>query len=72
MDHEKFCEAMTELLPNISSEALDAWEAFMTNAELIEETGKSQRTITRLLSALKSKDLIVRIGSKKTGYWQVK
>lgn len=44
----------------------------MTNAGLIEKTGKSQRTITRVLSALKSKGLIVRVGSNKTGYWQVK
>ena len=44
----------------------------MTNAELIIKTGKSQRTITRVLSALKGKGLITRIGSNKTGYWQVK
>ena len=44
----------------------------MTNAELIEKTGKSQRTITRALSTLKGKGLIVRVGSNKTGYWQVK
>ena len=44
----------------------------MTNAELIVKTGKSQRTITRVLASLKGKGLISRIGSKKTGYWQVK
>ena len=44
----------------------------MTNAELIEKTGKSQRTITRALSTLKGKGLIIRVGSNKTGYWQVK
>ena len=44
----------------------------MTNAELIIKTGKSQRTITRALAALKRKNLIIRIGSNKTGYWQVK
>ena len=44
----------------------------MTNAELIVKTGKSQRTITRVLAALKGKGLITRIGSNKTGYWQVK
>lgn len=44
----------------------------MTNAELIVKTGKSQRTITRVLSSLKGKGLIARIGSNKTGYWQVK
>ena len=44
----------------------------MTNAELIVKTGKSQRTITRVLSALKGKGLISRIGSNKTGYWNVR
>ena len=38
MDHEKFCEAMTELLPNISSEALDAWEAFISDMNAGEKT----------------------------------
>ena len=47
-------------------------EPGMTNAELIVKTGKSQRTITRVLAALKGKGLITRIGSNKTGYWQVK
>ncbi len=44
----------------------------LTNAELIEITGKSQRTITRVLAALKGKNLITRMGSNKAGYWKVK
>ena len=44
----------------------------LTNAELTEKTGKSQRTITRVLSALKGKGMITRAGSKKTGYWRMK
>ena len=44
----------------------------MTNVELVVKTGKSQRTITRVLASLKGKELISRIGSNKTGYWQVK
>ncbi len=43
----------------------------MTNAELSDASGKSERTISRLLSTLKSKKLIQRIGSNKTGYWKV-
>ena len=43
----------------------------MTNAELAVASGKSERTISRLLSALKNKKLIQRIGSNKTGYWNV-
>ena len=44
----------------------------MTNAELIVKTGKPQRTITRALASLKGKGLITRIGSNKTGYWNVR
>ena len=47
-------------------------EPGMTNAELIVKTGKSQRTITRVLASLKGKGLISRIGSNKTGYWNVR
>ncbi|MBQ6335262.1 MAG: putative DNA binding domain-containing protein [Erysipelotrichaceae bacterium] len=43
----------------------------LTSAELSESTGKSERTISRLLAALKNKKLIQRIGSNKTGYWLV-
>ena len=44
----------------------------MTNAELVVKTGKSQRTITRVLASLKGKGLITRVGSNKTGYWNVR
>ena len=44
----------------------------LTNAQLIEKTGKSQRTITRTLAALKGKGLIARIGSNKSGYWNIR
>lgn len=44
----------------------------MTNAELTEKTGKSLRTITRILALLKRKGLIARSGSNKAGYWMVK
>ena len=43
----------------------------MTNIELAAASGKSERTISRLLAALKNKKLIQRIGSNKTGYWKV-
>lgn len=44
----------------------------ITNEELIKQIGKSKRTITRVIASLKSKNLITRIGSNKTGSWQVK
>lgn len=40
--------------------------------EIAVELGKSPRTVNRLCSALKSKQLIERIGSNKTGYWKTK
>lgn len=41
-----------------------------TNDELAMKIGKSPRTISRLLSILKVKNLIVRVGSNKNGYWK--
>ena len=43
----------------------------MTNAQLADASGKSERTISRLLAELKNRKLIQRIGSNKTGYWKV-
>ena len=41
-------------------------------AELSEVSNKSVRTINRIMSLLKAKGLIERIGSNKNGYWKVK
>ncbi len=43
----------------------------LTNTELAKILNKSERTISRLLATLKSKKLIERVGSNKTGYWKV-
>jgi len=43
----------------------------LTAAEIAEKIGKSLRTVNRILSSLKSKDLAVRVGSNKNGYWRV-
>ena len=43
----------------------------ITNAELARRTGRSERTIARMLALLKNKNLIERVGSRKTGYWKV-
>lgn len=44
----------------------------ITVKELAEVSGKSIRTINRIMSLLKSKRLIERIESNKNGYWKVK
>ena len=44
----------------------------MTSSEIVEKTGKSRRTVNRVTTSLQGKNLIERIGSKKTGYWRAK
>ncbi len=43
-----------------------------TSFDLTKKTNKSRRTINRILASLKSKKLIKRIGSNKSGYWEIK
>ena len=43
----------------------------ITYEEMTEKTGKSRRTISRLITELKEKNIIARVGSDKTGYWQI-
>ena len=44
----------------------------MSGNELMAETGKSRRTISRTTSSLLGKGLIRRVGSKKTGYYAIR
>ena len=44
----------------------------ITISQLAEISNKSVRTINRIISLLKAKRLIERIGSNKNGYWEVK
>ena len=43
----------------------------ITYEEIAEKTGKSRRTISRLITELKEKNIIARVGSDKTGYWEI-
>ena len=43
----------------------------LTVAELVDKSGKSIRTVNRVIASLKNKDLVRRVGSNKTGYWKV-
>lgn len=43
----------------------------ITYEEMTEKTGKSRRTISRLITELKEKNIIARVGSDKTGYWEI-
>jgi ATP-dependent DNA helicase RecG len=42
----------------------------LTVSEIVDICGKSVRTVNRAIASLKSKKLIERIGSNKTGYWK--
>lgn len=44
----------------------------MTTTQMAERLGVTKRTILRDIEALKGKGLITRIGSEKTGYWELK
>lgn len=43
----------------------------ITYEEMTEKTGKSRRTISRLITELKEKNIIASVGSDKTGYWEI-
>lgn len=43
----------------------------ITYEEMTEKTGKSRRTISRIITELKEKNIIARVGSDKTGYWEI-
>jgi len=45
---------------------------YYTRQELADATSKSLRTIQRTLDSLRKKGLIERIGSDRSGYWEVK
>ncbi len=44
----------------------------MTREELALEVSKTPKTVQRALDGLREKGLIVRIGAKKNGYWELK
>ena len=43
----------------------------ITNEDLRNKTGKSRRTISRIITELKTTGTIVRVGSDKTGHWMI-
>jgi len=44
----------------------------VTRDKLASISGRTSRTIQRALDSLKSKGIIERVGSNKTGYWKIK
>ncbi|MDR1022054.1 MAG: winged helix-turn-helix domain-containing protein [Prevotellaceae bacterium] len=39
--------------------------------KLVEKTGRSRATVKRMIKRLKQASYISRIGSDKTGYWEI-
>lgn len=62
-------DTITELEANIMSWLKE--EPHLTVSALVEKSEKSLRTVNRALASLKSKGLVWRVGSNKTGYWGV-
>ncbi len=46
--------------------------ATVSTIQMAEKLGVTKRTILRDIEALKAKQIITRIGSGKTGHWEVK
>ncbi len=46
--------------------------ATVSTIQMAEKLGVTKRTILRDIEALKAKQIITRIGSEKTGHWEVK
>ena len=44
----------------------------ITYDDLTKKTGKSRRTISRIITELKTTGTIARVGSDKTGHWILK
>lgn len=62
-----------DTLTKLESDVLDLLkkDKNATVSELVGICGKSTRTVNRTISSLKSKKLLERVGSNKTGYWKV-
>ena len=43
----------------------------ITYEALTEKTGKSRRTISRIITELKTTGILVRVGSDKSGHWEI-
>ena len=43
----------------------------ITYEDLTKKTGKSRRTISRIITELKTTGTIARVGSDKTGHWMI-
>ncbi|MCQ2799651.1 MAG: hypothetical protein MJ228_02645 [Bacilli bacterium] len=76
VDRNKVDEINGEINGELSQEEFAVLSVFKNNKNVVKEdiikgTGFSSRSIDRIIKSLKEKELIKRIGSNKTGYWEV-
>ena len=43
----------------------------ISKAEMSKRIGKSEKTIQRIIASLIEKNAVIRIGSNKTGHWEI-
>lgn len=76
VDRNEIGELNGELNGELSDEEFSVLSIFKTNKkalkdDVIKGTGLSSRTIDRIIKSLKEKELLKRVGSNKTGYWEI-
>lgn len=67
---------LIEFYPNVTASAWNVYalikqDSRMTIAQMAEALSVSDRMIKKYLTVLKENGLVARIGSSKTGYWQI-
>ena len=67
---------LIESYPNVTASAWNVYalikqDSRMTIAQMAEALSVSDRMIKKYLTVLKENGLVARIGSNKTGYWQI-
>lgn len=67
-------EAINEAINDLETQIINLIKInpFITRNELVNITKKSDASIYRMLRKLKEKGIIVRVGSRKSGYWKIK
>ena len=74
--HDKLHDKLRDKFPELSEKAIDVLEIINAHrgfnaAEIGEQIGISERQVKTYINKLKQIGLLVRVGSNKTGYWEV-
>ena len=72
-DYTKIAQRLPKGYPKITQSTLELiiQNPNITIKELSETLGLSEKTIKNRLALLKKEGIIVRVGSKTSGYWEV-